>query len=78
MSGTKDEMVVWDSFGKKRLRKYYLTMYLREAYAVFNETKQVAMDCSFSAFCKLSPQNVLLLGETPRDQCECVAHENFF
>ena len=30
MPGAKDKMVVWDEFGKKRLRKYYLTMYLRK------------------------------------------------
>ena len=78
MAGAKDEIVVWDSFGKKRLRKYYLTMHLPEAYAFLYETKQVEMDCSFSAFCKLRPQNVLLIGHTPRDQCKSVTHEKFF
>ena len=36
------------------------------------------MDCSFSAFCKLRPQDVLLIGGTPLDQCKCETHENFF
>ena len=35
MSGAKDEMVVWDEFGKQQLLKYYLTMYICEVYAVF-------------------------------------------
>ena len=71
----KDEMVHWNSFRKKRLRKYYLTMYIREAYAVFNETKKVEMDSSFG-FSKLWPQNNLLI--TPCDQCKCVTHEILF
>ena len=28
MPGAKDKMVVWDSFGKKRPREYYLTINL--------------------------------------------------
>lgn len=34
MPGAKDEMVVRDSFGKKRIGKYYVITYLREADAV--------------------------------------------
>ena len=61
MPGAKDEIVIWDSVGKKRReRKYYLTMYLREAYAVFKETVVVGEDCSFSVFCKLRPKNVVI------------------
>ena len=31
----KDEMVIWTERGKGRRRKYYLTMFLCEAYSVF-------------------------------------------
>ena len=42
------------SLAKKRLRKYYLTMYLREAYAIFKETRQEDEEmCSLSVLCKL-------------------------
>ena len=79
MPGAKDEMVVWDEFGKKRLRKYYLTTYLREAYAVFQETRQEDEEmCSFSVFCKLRPKNVLPLSDTPEDTSQCQTHENLF
>ena len=78
MSGAKDEIVIWDSAGKKRWEhKYYLTMYLREAY-VFKETVADGKYCSFSTFCKLRPKNVLLLVDTPKVQCKCQIHENFF
>ena len=40
MPGAKDEMVVWDEFGKQQLLKYFLTMYICEVYAVFKETRQ--------------------------------------
>ena len=79
MPGAKDEMVVWDEFGKKRLRKFYLTIYLREAYAVFQETRQEDEEmCSISVFCKLRPKNVLPLSDTPDDTCQCQTHENLF
>ena len=63
---------------KRRERKSYLTMYLREAYAVFKETVADGECCSFSAFCKLRPKHVLLLVDTPKKQCKCQIHENFF
>ena len=79
MAGAKDEMVVWDQFGEKRLCKYYLTMYLCEAYAVFKETQQKDEEmCSLSAFCKLRPKYVLLSSGTPEDTCKCQTHENLF
>ena len=62
MPGAKDEIVIWNSAGKKsRERKYYLTMYLREACAVFKETVADGEDCSFSVFCKLKPKNVVII-----------------
>ena len=36
--GNGDEMTVWDDNGKHKLQKYYLTMYLKEAYAIFLES----------------------------------------
>ena len=72
MPGAKDEIAVWDEFEKKRLRKCYITVYLREAYAVFKETRQEDEQmCSLSAFCKLRPRNILLLSDTPEDTCKC-------
>ena len=74
MPGAKDEMVVWDEFGKQRLWKYYLTMYIREAYAVFKETRQEdeAM-CSMSTFTKLRQRkNALILSDTLEDTCKYV------
>ena len=72
--GMHDVMTIWDSDGKKKLWKYYLTMYLREA-VIFEETIK---SISFSLFCDLRPQNVLLLGNSPKDQCKCLTHENLF
>ena len=69
MPGAKDEILIWDLAGKKRREhKYCLTMYLREAYAVFKETVAGVEDSSFSAFCKLRPKTVLLLADTPKEQ----------
>ena len=48
MPGAKEEMVVWDEFGKWTLHKYYLTMYLHEAYAVDKKMKKCAA-CLLSA-----------------------------
>jgi len=79
MPGKGDEMTVWDDNGKHKLRKYYLTMFLKEAYALYLETCQNDEEiCSFATFCKLRPQNVLLLGNSPKDQCKCQVHENLF
>ena len=79
MPGTKDKIAIWDSAAKKgRERKYYLTMYLRKAHAVFKETIADRECCSSSAFCKLRPKNVLLLVDIPEEQCKCQIHENFF
>ena len=50
--------------GKKRLRKDYLTMFLREAFSAF-KARYREISISFTAFCKLRPKNVLLLKNTP-------------
>ena len=34
--------------------------------------------CSFSTFCNLQPKNVLLLGDSPKEQCRCQIHKNLF
>ena len=54
-------------------------MYIREAYAVFKETRQEdeAMYC-MSTFTKLRPKNVLLLSDTPEDTYKRQTHENLF
>ena len=31
----------------------------------------------FSLFCNLQPKNVLLLGDTPKNQCKCKVHETY-
>ena len=76
MPGLKDEMTVWKNGKKQRLRKHYLTMFLREAYAVFRKIHP-SMTIGFSTFCRLRTANVLLLKNTPKDQCKCKTHENF-
>lgn len=51
-------------------------MFLREAYAIFKD-KHPEYAISFSTFCKLRPENVYLLHETPIDQCKYMICENF-
>lgn len=74
--GMKDEMVIWEDGQKIKHRKYFLTMFLREAYAVFKASHE-DFKIGFSKFCDLRPKNVLLLKNTPLDQCKCKIHENF-
>ena len=79
MPGKDDLMTVKHPvFGKQRLRVHYLNMYLREAHAVFQALEpDHASNCSFAYFAKQRPKNVKLVGETPKDQCQCILHENF-
>ena len=78
MPGKGDEITIWNE-GKQKLRKYYLTMYLKEAYALYLETcENDSEKCSLSTFCNLRPKNVLLLGDSPKEQCKCQIHENLF
>ena len=37
MSGMKDEISIWENITKKRERKYYLAMVVREAYKIYTE-----------------------------------------
>ena len=74
--GMRDYITVYEDGRKVRLRKLYLTMFLREAYSIFN-AKFPDTVVSFSTFCKLKPKNVLSLKNTPLDQFRCQTHENF-
>lgn len=74
-------MTVWSNTSKKKLRQHYLTMYLRDDHRPFYDLycdEERSKVIGFSTFCDLCPKNVLLLGSTPRDQCKCMIHENFF
>ena len=74
MPGMKDEMITWINGTKTKLRKYYLTVFLREAHALF---KGHHLNICFSKFCSLRPRNALLLKSSPADQCRCRIHKNF-
>ena len=75
MSEMMDEMIICDSNGmKSRVHKHYLTMFLREAYKMFEETFQ---KISFPKFCTLRAKKVFLLKNSPIDQCKYKFHENF-
>lgn len=75
--GSRDAVISRDSEGNKiKLKKYYLTLYLREAYAIFLDENPNEI-LSFSKFCELRPENVLLMRQTPLNQCLCQSHENF-
>ena len=74
--GMRDEMTVWENGVKSKLRKHFLTMFMREAFALFKEFNP-DVSVSFSKFCSLRPPNVLLLENSPVDQCKCRHHENF-
>ena len=68
--GMKDEMFVRDDSGKKvKVRKFYLTHFIKEVYDLFKEANpDVSIGCS--KFCSLRPENVLLLKDTKFDQCK--------
>lgn len=75
-AGMKESMCCWEKGKKITLRKFYLTMYLREAYAVFKDAYP-DMKVSFTVFKDERPANVLLMKDTPSYQCLCKIHENF-
>lgn len=74
--GANDFVTVWKNGIKERRQKHYLTMYLREAFCIFKEFNP-NIEIGFSKFCSLRPKNVLLIKDTPSDQCKCITHENF-
>ena len=65
-------MIVWTEAGKTKMRKYYLTIYLQEVFAMFKAENQ---DCEIG-FSSMRPKNVLLLKNQPLDQFKCSIHEN--
>jgi len=71
----RDEITEWKDGKKIKLQKYFLTMFLREAYAIFQSLHPNAV--SFSKFCSFHPQNGLLLKNSPTDKCRCHLQENF-
>lgn len=72
--GIADTMVVRDVNGKETVRKYYLTMFIREAYANFVQNYGAIV--KLSKFHSLRPKNVLLMKDTPSEVCKCLRHEN--
>ena len=74
--GQKDEMTVWEGGKKVKLRKYYLELTVKEAYAVFKE-QHPNVQVGLSKFFELKPPNVIHMAKAPNDQCKCVTHENF-
>ncbi|GBL98741.1 hypothetical protein AVEN_8634-2 [Araneus ventricosus] len=74
--GMHDEMTIWENGMKKRVCKLYLTMYMKEALALFKE-ENPSINIGYSKFCSLRPKNVLLVKDTPSDHCKCKSHENF-
>ena len=76
MPGMKDELTIWEKGVKKCEQKYYLTMFLREAYNIYSNLP-ITEKVKFSKFCELRSKNVLLLNQSPVDQCKCMIHENF-
>ena len=74
--GLKDYVTLYEGEKKQWLWKHYLTMFLREAFNVF-KARYPEISISFTACCQLRPKNVLLLKNTPMDQCKCKVYENF-
>ena len=71
-----DTMVSWKDGKKMKLRKYYLVMFLKEAFTLFKGCYP-GIEIGFSKFAALRPANVLLLKDQPADQCKCRTHEDF-
>ena len=76
MPGLNDLITVWDDSGKKKLRKYYLTMFSRDVHEVYYQAQDNPV--SLSTFCDLHPKNAFLLADSPKNQCRCLMHENVF
>ena len=72
MPSMKDELTIWE----RCERRYYLTMFLREAYNIYSNLP-IIEKVKFSTFCELHPKNLLLLNQFPADQCKCMIHEYF-
>ena len=70
MPGINDIITIWTEFWKQKLGKFYLTMFLRGTYLIYNEIHSKNSDngVSYSTFCDLHPKNVLLLQDSPKNQ----------
>lgn len=73
---SREHVIIHGENGKETLKKHYLMLFLREAYAAF-KTENPELTIGFSRFCDLRPDNVLLLKDTPVEQCLCQRHTNF-
>ena len=51
-------------------------MFLREAYNFYSNLP-ITEKVKFSKFCELRPKNILLLNQSPADQCKYMIHANF-
>ena len=72
----KDYFTIWENGTKEHETNYNLTMFLREACKIYTELP-VFDKVKFSKFCDLHSKDVLLLKQSPADQCKCIIHENF-
>ena len=77
MPGMKYEITSWEKGVKTKQQKYYLIMFLQEAYEIYCKSPDYTNKVKFSKFCELRPRNVLLMKDFPEDQCKCIIHENF-
>ena len=77
MPGKGDKMTVWDDKGKHKLRKYYLTMYLKEACVLYLESCKNEDDKCFLSNFVISTQRLCFF-QVPKEQCKCHVHENLF
>ena len=76
----KDEMVTWNDNGKKECkRKHYMTMTMSEAHALYtSECIDPAGPYKKARFCDMRPENILIQGDSPKDQYRCKTCENLF
>ena len=69
-------MAHWQAGIKVNLRKYYLELTMKEAYAVFKK-QHPDVEVGLSKLFDLKPPNVIHMAKAPNDQCKCITHENF-
>lgn len=75
--GMNDVMALWNENGQKEKKtKMYLQMFIKEAYYMYKQ-KYPDDKIGLTKFTELRPRNVLLMSETPSDQCRCIIHDNF-
>ena len=60
----KDEITAWTEKGKEKMKKYYLTMYLCDVYAMF-KTVYPDSEIGFTMFTKLRPKNLYTAFKEP-------------